>query len=122
MRCFKTKAFARFARKNDIDDATLRIAHDEISTGRFDADLGGGLFKQRIARDGKGKSKGFRVLIAFHSAKRTVFLFGFGKNEKGNIDVGELEDAKDIAAAWLSADENRIERAIGNGVLIEVQK
>ena len=99
MRCFKTKAFARFARKNDIDDAALRIA-----------------------RDGKGKSKGFRVLIAFHSAKRTVFLFGFGKNEKGNIDDGELEDAKDIAAAWLAIDENGLDRAIGNGVLIEVQK
>ena len=49
-------------------------------------------------------------------------MFGFGKNEKGNIDDGELEDAKDIAAAWLAADEAGIERAIGNGLLIEVQK
>lgn len=122
MRCFKTKAFARFARKNGIDDGTLILARDQIAEGLFDADLGGGLFKQRVARDGKGKSKGFRVLIAHHGARRTIFLFGFGKNEKSNIDQHEVEDAKEIAAAWLKADEVGIHRAIENGILIEVPK
>jgi hypothetical protein len=34
-----------------------------MTEGLFDADLGGGLFKKRIARQGQGKSGGFRTLV-----------------------------------------------------------
>jgi len=56
---FKNKAFARFARKARITDAGLCAAIADASRGLIDADLGGGVVKQRVARQGGGKSGGF---------------------------------------------------------------
>jgi len=58
MRAFKTKWFARFARKEKIADATLVAAIERAERELIDADLGGGLIKQRVARQGKGRSGG----------------------------------------------------------------
>ena len=55
MRVFKNKAFARFAKKADITDATLCSAVVDAECGLMAADLGGGVIKQRIARPGEGK-------------------------------------------------------------------
>ena len=76
MRVFKTKAFARIARKEALGDKALTEAVADIERGLIDADLGGGLIKQRIARTGEGKRGGFRTLIACHFGKRAIFLFG----------------------------------------------
>lgn len=120
MRIFKTKWFTRYARREGITDRTLREAIARAERGLFDADLGGGVLKQRMARAGQGRSGGYRVLIAFRAADRAVFLFGFAKNERDNIGAGELSTLKEIAAAWLKADAAKIERAISEGLLVEV--
>lgn len=65
MRIFRTKPFARFADKEGIDDAALVEAVRRAELGMFDADLGGGVIKQRIARQGQGKSGGFRSIMLF---------------------------------------------------------
>jgi hypothetical protein len=62
-RVFKTKWFQRFARKEKLADAALLEAADRAEKGQIDADLGGGVIKQRIARTGKGKSGGYRTII-----------------------------------------------------------
>lgn len=82
MRIFKTKWFARFARKERVGDARLREAIDRAEKGGIDAALGGNLIKQRVARDGGGKSGGFRTIIAFRAKERSIFLYGFAKNER----------------------------------------
>jgi hypothetical protein len=120
MRLFKTRAFARYARREKIADKSLREAITRAEKGLVDADLGGGLIKQRVARPGQGRSGGFRVIVAFRAAKRSVFLLGFAKNERANIDDDELATLKDLAAAWLAADDKAIDRAIAAGVLVEV--
>ena len=120
-RIFKTKWFARYARREKIADANLREAVSRARRGLVDADLGGGLIKQRVARKGQGRSGGYRMLIAFRAAYRAVFLFGFAKNERDNIDGDELATLKEIAAVWLSADTAKIERAIAEGLLVEVK-
>jgi len=61
MRIFKNKPFTRFARKAGLDDPTLCEAIANVERGLIDADLGGSVIKQRIARLGKGKSGGFRA-------------------------------------------------------------
>ena len=63
MRIFKNKPFTRFARKADLGDKELEKAIADAARGLVDADLGGGLLKQRIARRGYGKSGGFRTII-----------------------------------------------------------
>ena len=120
-RIFKTKWFARYARREKIADANLREAVSRAGRGLVDADLGGGVIKQRVARKGQGRSGGYRMLIAFRAAHRSVFLFGFAKNERDNIDDNELTTLKEIAAGWLAADAAKIERAIAEGLLVEVK-
>ena len=82
MRIFKTRAFARFARREGIDDAVLGNAIDRAERGRIDADLGGGIIKQRVPRPGAGRSGGFRTVVAYRAGEISVFLYGFAKNER----------------------------------------
>ena len=56
MKLFKNAWFERFARKQKLDDAVLREAIQRAEQGLIDADLGGGVIKQRVARPGQGKS------------------------------------------------------------------
>jgi hypothetical protein len=65
MRVFKTKPFARFADHEGIADADLCDVVRRAEEGLIDADLGGGVIKQRIARKEQGKSGGFRSLVLF---------------------------------------------------------
>ena len=120
MRIFQTKWFARFVRKEKIDVALLREAVTRIEQGRYDAELGSNLIKQRVARRGEGRSGGYRTLIAFRTSSRSVFLYGFAKNEKENISAEELDDLKKLAARLLSYDDHELQRAIAAQELVEV--
>jgi hypothetical protein len=121
VRIFKTRWLARYARREKVTDASLAEAVLRAQRGLVDAYLGGDVIKQRVARTGRGRSGGYRMLIAFRAAHRAVFLFGFAKNELDNISAGELTTLKEIAAVWLAADAAKIERAIAEGLLIEVK-
>ena len=79
MRIFKTKWMARFARRERISDHSLRTAIERAGRGSIDADLGGGIVKQRVARSGRGRSGGYRMLIAYRAGVRAVFLYAFAK-------------------------------------------
>ena len=64
MKIYKNRTFDRWARKEGLNNLSLCNAVNEMAAGLYDADLGGGLFKKRIAKPGKGKSGGFRTLVA----------------------------------------------------------
>lgn len=120
MRLFETKWFVRYARRERLAEQSLREAIARAERGLVDADLGGGIIKQRVARTGEGRSGGFRLLIAYRSGNRAVFLYGFAKSEQDNIGADELETLREIGAAWLSAKKERLEHAIKEGILKEV--
>ena len=120
MRVFKTKEFARFARREKIADAMLCEAVARAESGIVDADLTGGLIKQRVARPGRGRSGGFRTLIVFRAKMRSVFVYGFAKSERANIGKKELEFWRTVAAAFLAMDDTQIEAAIAAEELAEV--
>ncbi len=120
MRVFKTKRFARFARRERIADASLIGAVQRAERGLVDANLGGGVIKQRLARPGQGRSGGYRVLLAYRRQAKAVFLFGFAKNERDNIEDDELATLRDIAQAWLEADGAALAGAVANGLILEV--
>jgi hypothetical protein len=121
MRVYKIKGFARFQRRERIADRALVEALLAAERGLVDADLGGGLIKQRVARPGQGKSGGFRTLIAYRRGERAVFLFGFAKNERANIDDDELEEWRYVGRLYLALDERKIEAAITAQELTEVR-
>ncbi len=120
MRLFKTKWFMRYARQEKLDDHSLCDAIERAERGLVDADLGGVIIKQRVARTGQGRSGGYRLLIAYRSGKRAVFLYGFAKSERDNIESDELETLKEIGAAWLEAKKERLDYVIKEGILKEV--
>jgi len=117
---FKTKVFTRFADKTGISDAALCRAVRDAERGLVAADLGGGVIKQRIARPGQGKSGGFRTLIVFRAGTRAVFVHGFAKNEKDNIEKDELAALKRLAAELLAHDDRTLARVMESGALVEV--
>lgn len=121
MRVFKTKWFARFARNEGIADRSLSEAIGRAERGVIDADLGGGLIKLRIARQGQGRSGGYRMIVPFRAKDRAAFLFGFAKSERENINSDELLFLLKLAENWLSADAVRIRVELEAGNLQEFE-
>ena len=87
MRIFKTKTFARWMRKEGLSDAGLIIAAGEMEEGKIDANLGGKVFKKRVALPGRGKRGSARSLIAYQDRDKAFFVFGFSKNERASIEA-----------------------------------
>ncbi|MDF8335897.1 type II toxin-antitoxin system RelE/ParE family toxin [Novosphingobium cyanobacteriorum] len=121
MRIFLTRGVARFARRQRIADASLSEAIERAERGTIDADLGGGLIKQRVARPGQGRSGGFRMIVAYRAAGRAVFLYAFAKSDRDNIDDDELEALRTIGANWLAASAELVGEAIEDGDLKEIE-
>jgi len=119
VRIFKTRTLAKFTRQHGVSDAALVEAVHRAMSGLIDAELGGRVIKQRVARSGQGKRGGFRMLIGF-SPDRAIYLFAFAKNERENIAHGELLTLREIAATFLNATTEKIARALEDGTLIEV--
>ena len=113
-------AFTRFAKKSRISDVVLCKAVMNAERGLIDADLGGGVIKQRVAREGEGKSGGFRTLILFKTGTRAFFVHGFAKNKMDNISDNDLVLLRRLAAEMLNYNETELTQAINNSLLIEV--
>jgi hypothetical protein len=120
MAIYKIRSFNRWAKKEGLDDQSLCAAVKEMSMGLYEADLGGGLLKKRIARKGGGKSGGYRTIVATNKGDRWFFVEGFAKNERDNIDRNELEALKESAAFLLPLDTKALEQAKRTGALTEV--
>lgn len=120
MPIYNTRWFDRWARKQGLSAASLCAAVREMAAGLVDADLGGGLVKKRVARPGQGKSGGFRTLVATNRGDRWVFVFGFPKNERSNIDKDEEDALKKLAAHLLSITVEAFDQAQRAGEIVEV--
>ena len=122
MKIFKTAWFTRFAHKEAIPDTSLQHAVSLLESGQFDADLGGGVYKQRLARPGEGKSGGYRALICFRQGTRSFFMYGFPKSGRANITQKEKDDLKKLAKTLFAMSDEQLEQSIKAGTLQEVSK
>jgi hypothetical protein len=120
LRVFKSREFVRFARRESIDDAILCDAVARAERGTVDADLGGGLIKQRVARPGQGRSGGFRTLLVYRARTRCIFVYGFAKSERDNVKPDELAFWRKVATAFLAMSAEGIEAAIADDELREL--
>ena len=112
MSVYKTKKFSKFARKSVLRDAELLEAAKFVASGRWDADLGGGVC---------GKSGGFRTIILFKVGGHSFFVHGFAKNEKADITPKELKALKKLAATFLGLDAKALEKASAAREIVEVR-
>src|SRR6185437_16555097 len=108
-----------FARKADLGGAKLLQAAQDVAAGRYDADLGGGVFKQRVAREGGGKSGGFRTIILFRVESHSFFAHGFAKSDKANVSAKEPKALKRLADVLLGFSEEQLVAAQAAGELSE---
>ena len=121
MRTYKSRWFQRFARKEGIADAALLEAVARAEKGQIDADLGGGVIKQRISRPGQGRSKGYRTIILFRRGAKAFFVYGFSKSQRANIDDDEKEQFKEAAKHVLALTEKQLAELLERGDFMEVK-
>jgi len=121
VRIFVNAWFRRFARREKIDDATLVDAISRASQGLIDADLGGGVIKQRIARRGQGKSGGYRTIIVFRQGEKAFFVYGFAKSSRDNLDEREQAVYRKAAKELLALSDAQIEQLLERQALAEVK-
>ena len=122
MRVFKTKAFDRWAPGEGLIDQAFCNAVDEMGRGLRGDNLGGNVYKKRVAFFGRGKRGSTRILIAFRSRESAFFIFGFAKNERANINSKELKALKLLAKEMLGLANPALKKAIAAGELIEVSE
>jgi hypothetical protein len=121
VRIYRSRWFQRFAEKAGIADAVLCEAVARAERGQIDADLGGGVIKQRISRPGQGMSKGFRTIILFRRGARGFFVYGFAKSQRANIDDAEKEQFRKAAKYVLALTEKQLAELLKRGDFAEVK-
>ena len=120
MRIFKNTWFTHFADKEGITNAELRELVNLLEAGQPDADLGGGVYKMRLARPGEGKSGGYRVIVFFRSEERTFFEYCFAKSNMGNISQKLLKYYKVTAKKYLRMTADQLREKIEQGKFVEL--
>ena len=122
MRQLLTKAVNKwFSKEKDIDEGDLLKATQEIIDGLYEASLGGGLYKKRIANSSvQGQSGGSRVIIAYKGGNNVFFMYAFNKNDKGNISDKELKALKLRAKMYFGFNDEALDKAIENKVFYEI--
>jgi len=119
VRVFKNTWFTLFACNEDILDSDLKEAVNRLEAGQA-VNLGGNVYKIRLARPGKGKSSGYRVIVLFRKGDRTFYVYGFAKSKLDNISEKELRYFKDKAKDYFSLTDDQLERMIREDQLVEI--
>ena len=117
MSLYKTRPFSRLARKAGITDDALKDLVDEMRKGIIHADLGGNVYKQRVAIPGRGKRGGSRVIVAANLRDRWIFVHCYFKGDKADMTPDEEYAFKDFARVYLQLTEDTIRMALERGVL-----
>jgi hypothetical protein len=121
MRIFKHKSFHEWAKEEKLSDVVIKKAITEMENGLFEASLGSGLYKKRVAKDGQGKSDSYRTLVAFLVREKAFFVYGFSKNDRSNINEKEKKIYRQLAKYFLGMTESEIQKMLMNGKLYEVK-
>lgn len=106
MSIYKTRWFDRWARKEGLNEATLRDAATELERGMADA-LGGYVFKKRVALPGRGRRGGARTLVAYRRGSSTFFIYGYPKNERATSPTVNCRHCSYWRRSWLSYSEQQ---------------
>jgi hypothetical protein len=120
-RILKTKIFSKWLKKSDLSDQDILTAVGEMEQGLYEADLGGNVYKKRVAIGNRGKSQGARTIVATKLGSHWFFLYGFEKNVRANINNVELAHFQIVAASLLDLTVEEIDSLILSKTLTEVK-
>ena len=116
-----TKSFSRWMRKNKVSQQNIAAAAAEMAEGLIDADLGGHVVKKRVALGGRGKRSGARTIVATNFGNKWIYIFGFEKSERGNIEASELKALQELSKTLLELTIDETSAAILHGELLEMK-
>lgn len=114
------KVFASLTKKETLSDNDLSNACEQMSKGLFDAELGGNVFKKRIAAGNKSKSAGYRTIVGAVIGDKYFFLYAFAKSDRANINGKEKLALKELAKEFLAFNQTELNQLVDDGELIEV--
>lgn len=117
---YKTKEFVSLTKKGSLSDEALILACNEMNNGLYDADLGGNVYKKRIAAGNKGKSGGYRTIVGAAIGDKYFFLFAFMKKAKANINASEKLALKELAKLFLGLSKDELDQLVDEGELLIV--
>ena len=118
----KTKWFHKWSEKNSISNKNLLKAIENISKNYGIVSLGGGLYKVRVARSGQGKRGSFRTIIVYKESDRAIFVYGFSKSEKDNLDREELKYFRKLAKDLLITKKSEYLEMIKSGDFFNIEE
>jgi hypothetical protein len=126
VRVFATPQVSRLLRKERLPDLALCAAAREVVAGRLgagEADLGGGLWKKRLARPGSGKSGGYRAVVAYRRPRsdRVLFAFLFAKSAAATLTPAGQEALAKASAAFVGATDAQVAALVEAGDAREVR-
>ncbi len=118
----KTKWFNKWAKKNSLSDKILLKTIDDVTKDSGVVNLGSGLLKIRTSKVGQGKSGGFRTILVYREERIAIFIYGFSKTDKDNLDNDELRYFKKLAKDLLNIDNNKINELEKQGSIIKIKE
>jgi len=121
MKNLMTKHFSKWAAKQNISKNELHKALEEIRAAKFEANLGGHVYKKRIRFKGRGKSGSGRTIVCYKRGDKAIYVHGFAKNEKSNLSPRELVALKEFAKVLLGLTDEQVQTALQAGDFIEVK-
>ena len=122
MDVFETRWFKKWSEKKGISYKDLIDAIDRTAKGLGIVDLGGNVYKIRIAKMGQGRSGGYRTILIYKTKKRSLFIYGFEKSDLDNIDSSTLNDYKRYAKEFLDYSDVEMNRIVENGTIFPLEE
>jgi len=113
VRTFKTKGFAKDAKKAGISDKELCEAIAEVREGKGD-DLGGGVWKKRLNKNAH------RSIVLMKGGSRWFYQYLFAKKDRANIEEDELAAFRSLARDYETATDAQISKLIEGKHLVEI--
>ena len=96
----ETPPFIRDAASAGLSDAEVREIMDMVAADPRQGDEvqgSGGVHKVRVAGRGKGKSGGYRIMVAFVGEDAPAYLLALlSKGDRGNFTAAEVAQMKAI--------------------------
>ena len=117
-RVFMIEGFIEFSRQERIDDSLLLDAFRLIKGGSC-RKHGEDIFSQSVARPGRGKSRGYRVFVAF-SGDMAFFIDGYSRNKRDTMPKRDMDRCRRVGGIMLNMDIEGLHTYLKDGTIIEI--
>ncbi|WP_149536750.1 type II toxin-antitoxin system RelE/ParE family toxin [Siccirubricoccus phaeus] len=126
IRVFLTPQVAKLQRDERLGDSVFCEVAGEVLRGELgvgEANLGGGLFKERVGRANKGKSDGYRMIVGYRTpnSERVLFAYGFPKSVASTLTPAGRKALTIVARDFIAADDKKVLALLKDGKVKEVK-